>query len=44
MAETKGTDPIDERVPTPAEVAEDERFIDAFAPAARAALTDDEEV
>lgn len=41
MAETKGTDPIDTKVPTPVEVAEDERFIAAFSPVAIAALTEE---
>lgn len=41
MAKAKGSDPIDEKVPTAAEVAEDEQYIADLLPQARAALTDD---
>lgn len=43
MGKTQGSDPIDKKVPTADEVAEDEAYIaDLMAPA-RAALTDDVE-
>lgn len=43
MAKAKGSDPIDEKVPTADEVVEDEAYIADLMPQARAALTDDME-
>jgi hypothetical protein len=42
MTRNQGSDPIDSKVPTPDEVAEDERFIEAFGPTATAALTEED--
>lgn len=42
MGKTQGSDPIDSKVPTADEVAEDEAYIQALMPDARAALTEED--
>jgi hypothetical protein len=44
MDKNQGSDPIDERVPTVDDIAEDERVFEALMPSVRNELTDDEEI